>query len=96
MEIVTIIVGVVAAAIGAGIGVWWGRDSLLKKQQEEGQSAIVKASNEAKTILENSNTKAASIVLEGERKVKEQIDEADGKIARLSVQRIPLDYLVLT
>lgn len=82
MEIVTIIVGVIAAAIGAGIGVWWGRDSLLKKQQEEGQSAIVKASNEAKIILENSNNKAASIILDGERKVKEQMDEADAKITR--------------
>jgi ribonucrease Y len=83
MEIViTIIVGIIAAAVGAGIGVWWGRDTLLKKQQDEGQSAIVKASNEAKTILENSNTKAASIILEGERKVKEQMDEADGKITR--------------
>lgn len=82
MGIETIIVGIIAAAIGAGIGVWWGRDSLLKKQQEEGQSAIVKASNEAKTILENSNNKAASILLEGERKVKEQMDEADGKITR--------------
>jgi len=82
MGIEIIIVGIIAAAIGAGIGVWWGRDSLLKKQQEEGQSAIVKAPNEAKTILENSNNKATSILLEGERKVKEQMDEADGKISR--------------
>jgi len=82
MGIETIIVGIIAAAIGAGIGIWWGRDSLLKKQQEEGQSAIVKASNEAKIILENSNNKAASIILEGERKVKESMDEADAKISR--------------
>ena len=82
MGIETIVIGIIAAAIGAGIGVWWGRDSLLKKQQEEGQSAIVKASSEAKTILENSNNKAAAIILEGERKVKEAMDEADGKISR--------------
>lgn len=82
MGIEVIIVGLITAAIGAGVGVWWGRNSLLEQQQDEGQSAIVKASAEAKTILENSNTESASIIAGAELKVKERLDEAEGKITR--------------
>jgi ribonucrease Y len=82
MGIEVIIVGLITAAIGAGVGVWWGRNSLLEQQQVEGQSAIVKASAEAKTILENSTAESASIIAGAEVRVKERLDEAEGKINR--------------
>ena len=48
MELV--LVGIIALIVGAGGGVYWGRRSLLQRQELEGQSALVKASNEAKTL----------------------------------------------
>ena len=82
MGIEVIIIGIVAAVIGAGAGVWWGRNSLLKKQQQEGQSALVKASNEAKAILDKSETESKAIIVEAENKAKVRLDEADAKITR--------------
>lgn len=82
MGIEVIIIALVTAGVGGGIGVWWGRKSLLETQQEEGQSAIVKASNEAKAILENSHIESNTIIIDAEHKAKERMDEADGQITR--------------
>lgn len=77
-----IVVGVIAAAIGGAAGVWWGRDTLLKQQQQEGQSALVKASNDAKSILENTRSESSTIIADAERDAKNRLDEADQKITR--------------
>jgi ribonuclease Y len=80
--IVTIILAVIAAVAGTGAGIWWGRKSLLDQQQKEGQSAIVKASNEAKSILDRSEAESKSVIADAEREAQSRLAEADAKITR--------------
>jgi len=82
MGIEGIILAIITAVIGGGAGVWWGRKSLLEKQQQEGQSAIVKASNEAKAILDKSESEAKTAVADAEREAQSRLEEADAKITR--------------
>ncbi len=77
-----IILAVITAIAGAGAGVWWGRKSLLERQQQEGQSAIVKASNDAKAILDKSEAEAKTAVANAEREAQSRLEEADAKITR--------------
>ncbi len=79
-----IILAVVTAIIGAGagvaLGVWWGRDSLLKQQEEEGQNAILAASNDAKALLNKAEIEKTQIIAEAEHEAKERINETEVKI----------------
>lgn len=77
-----IIAGIIALIVGAVGGVWWGRRSLLQQQQLEGQSALVRASNDAKAILENTQHEADKIILDSEKKAKQKLDEAEQNITR--------------
>lgn len=82
MGIEAVIIGVITLILGAGAGYWWGRKNLLQKQQQEGQSAIVKASEEAKHILENAHEESSKVQVDAEHKAKEKLDEADAIITR--------------
>ena len=82
MEILVVIVGVVALAIGGGVGLVMGRSRLLRQQEVEAQSAMVLARAEATEIVANAKTESKDIILEADSKAKARLDEADGTIAR--------------
>ena len=84
--IVTLALAIVTAIVGGGAGyVYGGRRkvaALLKEQQEEGQSALIKASEDARELLKNAETEKSKIIAEAEQIVLDRISEADAKIAR--------------
>ena len=84
--IVTLALAIVTAIVGGGAGyVYGGRRkvaTLLKEQQEEGQSALIKASEDARELLKNAETEKSKIIAEAEQIVLDRISEADAKIAR--------------
>ncbi len=81
-----IILAVVTALVGVGAGYIIGSrravQNLLTQQQEEGNSALIKASNDAKELLKNAETEQAKLIAEGERTVRLRISDADAKILR--------------
>ena len=86
MDIIGIAVAIVAAIAGIGAGYAYGSrrsvNALLKKQQEEGQSALLQASEDAKEVLQNAETEKARIISKAESDARQRISEADAKIAR--------------
>ncbi|MCY3796429.1 MAG: ribonuclease Y [Chloroflexi bacterium] len=84
--VLAIVIGVVLAIVGLGAGYLVGGrravQSLLKRQQEEGQSALVKASDDAKQILSNADAEKATILAEAENEARRRISEADTKNSR--------------
>ena len=84
--VLAIVIGVVLAIVGLGAGYLVGGrravQSLLKGQQEEGQSALVKASDDAKHILSNADAEKATILAEAENEARRRISEADTKNSR--------------
>ena len=86
MDIIGIAVAIVAAIAGIGAGYAFGSrrsvNALLKKQQEEGQSALLQASEDAKEVLQNAETEKARIISKAESDARQRISEADAKIAR--------------
>ena len=86
MDIIGIAVAIVTAIVGIGAGYVFGSrrsvQALLKKQQEEGQSALVKASEDAKALLKTAETEKALIIAKAESDARQRISEADAKIAR--------------
>ena len=86
MDIIGIAVAVVAIIAGIGAGYAFGSrrsvNALLKQQQEEGQSALLKASEDAKEVLKTAETEKTRIVSKAESDARQRISEADAKIAR--------------
>ena len=86
MDIIGIAVAIVTAIVGIGAGYVFGSrrsvQALLKKQQEEGQSALVKASEDAKALLKTAEAEKALIIAKAEGDARQHISEADAKIVR--------------
>lgn len=86
MDIIGIAVAIVTAIVGIGAGYVFGSrrsvQALLKKQQEEGQSALVKASEDAKALLKTAEAEKALIIAKAEGDARQRISEADAKIVR--------------
>lgn len=83
MDIVlALVVGVVALLIGGAAGAYFGRSSLLRRQQIEALSELVKAEEQAKTIMEKATKDAMSLMEDSETKARERIAEAEAAIAR--------------
>ncbi len=80
--ILAVVAAIVGAGAGAALGVWRGRHSLLKKQQEEGQSALLAASNDAKALLKNADIEKTQIIAKAEHEAQRRIDDAEAKISR--------------
>ena len=80
MELV--IVGIVALAIGAAAGWFFG--SSRERQQQEQDAANIKnqASAEAKTIVADAKSEAAEMIEDSERRIKVRLDEAEESISR--------------
>lgn len=82
MEIAIVIVGIIALAVGVMIGTYFGRQNLLKKQQERATNLLLQAEEKARNIIEKSSDDALRMVEDAERKSKSMTDEADAVIAR--------------
>ena len=80
-----ILIAIVTAIIGIGAGYALGSrravQNLLKQQQQEGQSALLKASEDAKELLKKAEAEKTQIVAEGERAARQRISDADSKIS---------------
>ena len=85
-DLTTVILAIVVAIAGIVAGyIAGGRRSvraLLKKQQEEGQSALLKASEDAKQILNNAETEKTAILVNADNDAQRRISEAETKISR--------------
>ncbi len=86
MDIFPILLAIVAALVGAGLGWFFGGrrsvQALLKEQQTEGQSALVQASKDAKALLSNAETEKAGILADAEQRAQQRVSEAEAKISR--------------
>lgn len=86
MDIIGIAVAIVAAIVGIAAGYTFGSrrsvKALLKKQQEEGQSALLKASEDAKEVLKTADAEKTRIIAKAESDARQRISDADAKIAR--------------
>lgn len=86
MEITGIVLAIVAAIAGIVAGYVFGSrrsvNALLKKQQEEGRSALVKASEDAKEVLKSADEEKTRIIAKAEGEARQRIGDADAKIAR--------------
>ena len=82
----TIIFAIVTAVIGIGAGYALGarraKATLLIEQQEEGQSALITASNDAKELLKNADVEKSQIIAEAEHAAQQRISEAEGMLQR--------------
>ncbi len=77
-----LVVGLVALLVGGVAGAYFGRSSLLRRQQIEALSELVKAEEQAKTIMEKATKDAMSLIEDSEMKARERIAEAEAAIAR--------------
>ncbi len=75
-------VGIAALLVGGVAGAYFGRSSLLRRQQIEALSELVKAEEQAKTIMEKATKDAMNLMEESEAKARERIAEAEAAIAR--------------
>ena len=86
MDITSILLALVTAIVGIGAGYVIGNRrgvaALLGEQQEEGQSALLKASDDAKGILRNADAEKKQILADADQTVRQKIGEADAKISR--------------
>ena len=84
MEPIIFAIATAVIGIGAGfaLGLWWGRSSLLKRQQEEGQSALIKASEDAKALLKTAELEKSKTVADAELDAQKRIREAQETIQR--------------
>ena len=82
----TIIFAIVTAIIGLGAGIALGarrgKSVLLQQQQEEGQSALVEASEDAKQLLKNAEVEKTQIIADAEHAAQDRINEAQETIRR--------------
>ncbi|MCY3917009.1 MAG: ribonuclease Y [Chloroflexi bacterium] len=85
-DLTTVVLAVVVAIVGIIAGyVVGGRRSvgaLLKKQQDEGQSALLEASEDAKQILDNAEAEKAAILANADSDAQRRVSEAETKISR--------------
>ncbi len=81
-----IVLAVFTAIVGIGAGYVFGRhravELLLKKQQEEGQSALQKAAAEANELLKTAESEKKDIISAAEQTARQRISAADAKISR--------------
>ena len=87
METILLAIAIlVVALVGAGAGYVYGSrrsvQLLLQQQQEEGQSALIKASDDAKEILKNAETEKLQIIADAEAGARRRMTEADAKLGR--------------
>ncbi len=80
--IFVLVVGVIALVGGAAAGYYFGRENLLRRQQIESLSELVKAEEQSKILIEKAGSDALRIFEDTERKAKERLNEADGNIGR--------------
>ena len=78
--ILAVVTAIVGLGVGAALGVWRGRGSLLKRQQEEGQSALLKASSQAQEMLKNAEIEKTQIIAKAEHEARQRLSEAEAKI----------------
>jgi len=77
-----LLVGLAALSVGGIVGAYWGRSSLLRRQQIEALSELVKAEEQAKAILEKATKDAMSLMEDSENKARERLAEVEAVIAR--------------
>jgi ribonuclease Y len=77
-----LLVGLAALSVGGIVGAYWGRSSLLRRQQIEALSELVKAEEQAKVILEKATKDAMSLMEDSENKARERLAEVEAVIAR--------------
>ncbi len=86
MEPIGIAIAIVTAVLGIGAGYALGSrrsvEALLKKQQEEGESALAEASSQAQDILKSAEAEKNQLLSGAESDVRQRISDADAKIAR--------------
>lgn len=82
VAIVAFFVGIVALVIGGASGFFWGRNALLRRQQIESLSELVKAEEQSKQLIERASRDAMRLIEESEAKAKERLSEADSTITR--------------
>jgi ribonuclease Y len=80
--ILALIVGVIASIVGIALGVYFGRNNLLRQQEIKALSALVQAEEQAKTIIEKSTSDALRMTEDSERKAKDRLNDADNNISR--------------
>jgi ribonucrease Y len=73
---------IIALAIGVGIGIYFGRTTLLRRQQIEALSELVKAEEQSKTLLEKAGNDALRIMEDAEKKANARMNENDANIGR--------------
>ncbi len=79
---IAVVVGLLALAFGYLIGRATGRANLLEQQKAEGESAVTRAQEEARQVLEDAEEKARAAVNDAERKVRLRLEEAEENISR--------------
>jgi len=79
---IVISVALVTLAVGVVVGMSFGSNNLRKKQEIDGLNALVKAEEQAKTLIEKSSFDALKLIEETETKSKERLNETDAIIAR--------------
>ena len=77
--VVTAIVGIGA---GYALGAWRGKTALLEQQREEGQSALIKASEDAKAVLKSADVEQLKIIADAEHVAQQRLNEADAMLQR--------------
>lgn len=82
MALFVVVIGVIAAVAGVAGGVWYGRNSLLRRQEVESLSELVKAEESSKKMVEKAANDALGILEDAEKKAKDRLNEADGNISR--------------
>ena len=82
--VIVVDIAIVIIGVGAGyvIGRSRGAQALLKQQQEEGQSALLKASEDAKQLLQNAEAEKATILADADNEAQRRVSEAEAKISR--------------
>ncbi len=87
MEIILLAVAIVVTAIvGIGVGYFAGSrrsvQMLLDQQQEEGQSKLIAASEDASELLKNAESQKLKIIADAEGIARQRITDSDAKVAR--------------
>ncbi|MCS6836444.1 MAG: ribonuclease Y [Anaerolineae bacterium] len=81
-----ILIGIIGAALGLLLGglagSYFGRQSLLRKQQERATNLLLQAEEKARNIIEKASNDALRALEETERKKREMMQETDAIIAR--------------
>ena len=82
LAIVILVIGIAGVAAGYHVGGRRSVQNLLQRQQEEGQSALIKASEDAEETLKNAEAETLKIIADAEGAARQRVSDADAKIAR--------------